>query len=55
MLELDLANFEQILSRARQLEVRVMDLQSTVARLRDEFDATIAAREPVKEELANQV
>ncbi len=50
MPELDLAEFEQILSRARQLEVRVMDLQSTVARLRDEFAAAINVREPAKEE-----
>jgi hypothetical protein len=51
MPEFNLADFEQLLSRARQLEKRVVDLQSTVARLRDEFDAMVAAREPADEEL----
>ncbi len=52
MPEFNPADFEQLLSRARQLEKRVVDLQSTVARLRDEFDAVVAAREPVEQELA---
>lgn len=51
MPEFNLTDFEQLLSRARQLEKRVVDLQSTVARLRDEFDAVVAAREPADEVL----
>ncbi|MBX9790417.1 MAG: hypothetical protein K2Y37_15975 [Pirellulales bacterium] len=51
MPDLDLNCYEQILSRARQLEMRVMDLQSTLARLRDEFDAAVAEREATTDEL----
>ncbi|MGD9646859.1 MAG: hypothetical protein AB7U73_14180 [Pirellulales bacterium] len=46
-------DFEQILARARQLELRVMDLQTSVTRLRDEFDADLAARDTDEQELAN--
>lgn len=51
MPDLDLKDYEQILSRARQLEMRVLDLQSTLARLRDEFDAAVAERESATGEL----